>query len=121
MKIEIYDAEKLLTTAEVTVRKTVNDRMYYNTEITRWDIDNVMQPFCDDEITTAILNEFIERRVFSYDRPDRNELLNGLGLDEYNPIEIAKVTHGIMQGDTVWMRFDDEDFSWEDANAILRG
>lgn len=63
---------------------------------------------------------FLKSRVFDKARGDRDELLALLELSEYNRLQIAKKTHGVMLSDYVWLNFDGEDFGWEDANDILQ-
>jgi len=65
------------------------------------------------------IRKFIAGRVFDAHRPDCKELLSDLGLEDYDVMEIAKKTHGMLFGDECWIRFDDEDFTWEDAYEFL--
>lgn len=54
-------------------------------------------------------------RCFEEARPDKYELLNRLGLTEYNPWEIVKVTHGRLWDDYLWIKFEGEDLTWKDV------
>lgn len=57
--------------------------------------------------------EFLEDRCFSKGRPDVKEILRFLGLDFYDPLDIVYVTHGVIQGDFYWLRFDDQkEITW---------
>lgn len=56
---------------------------------------------------------FFEERVFPSSRPDTYEMLEVMGLKEYNPLDICKKTHGKCLGDELWIRFKGEDLDWE--------
>lgn len=62
--------------------------------------------------------EFLGERVFEESRPDKGEILESMGLRIFDPEAIARVTHGIMFHDSNWLRFDNEDLSWEDIKSI---
>lgn len=50
----------------------------------------------------------------------REELLNRLGLEAYDVVDIVKITHGIMAEDFSWIKFEGENVSYEelfDLNA----
>lgn len=59
-------------------------------------------------ITRDWLNRFFERRVWSSHRPDSDELLNKIGLINFNPLDIIKITHGRLTSDNFWIKFEDE-------------
>lgn len=46
---------------------------------------------------------FLEDRVIPRTRAGLREYLNTLGIDEYNPLEIIKKTHGKMAEDNQWI------------------
>lgn len=79
-------------------------------------VENVLQPFGKEgmEIPISFINSFLEDRCFNKNRPDKNEILEYLGLDSHNPLEIVKKTHGRILGDFTWIRFLDETLVWED-------
>lgn len=58
----------------------------------------------------------LKSRCWDEGRPDMDKLLQGVGLKEYNPLEIVKVTHGVSFNDMFWFKFEDEDISWGDVN-----
>lgn len=45
------------------------------------------------------------------------QYLEDLGLDEYNPYEIVRLTHGVMWEDNMWLKFPGEDVSWKDVRV----
>lgn len=73
------------------------------------------QPFYGGEITIDRIYDFIKSRCFSFERPDKREILTYLGLNEYNPIEIVKRTHGHFWDDAIWIRFEDESLTWNEV------
>jgi hypothetical protein len=60
----------------------------------------------------------LRNRCFDRARPDKADLLNYLGLEEYNVYEIIRRTHGVILGDFIWFRFDDDykGVCWETVN-----
>lgn len=61
----------------------------------------------------------LQNRCFDRARPDKDELLEYLGLSEYNVYKIVRRTHGMILGDQIWFRFDDdyEGVCWETVNV----
>jgi len=41
-----------------------------------------------------------------------------LRFKNFDAEAIARRTHGILFSDVYWLRFDDEDFGWEDVKEI---
>lgn len=50
-------------------------------------------------------NTFLIDRCFSKSRGDRKSILNALGIDSYDPIQIVEQTKGKIYEDSQWMRF----------------
>lgn len=110
MKIEIFHKSNRLAVIEYNKIDIVCHRD---------DKDSPFQPFFCDNITENDLICFLKSRVFDNARPDAKDLLKTIGLSSYNPVEIAKKTHGILMSDYVWLKFDDEPFTWEKANKLI--
>ena len=90
-------------------------------EVKRYILHPAKQLFHADRITRFEFGDIILRsRCFDYNRPDRKEYLEYLGLTEYNVYEICRRTHGMMVQDFIWMRFDGEDFTWEDVKRLKK-
>ena len=66
--------------------------------------------------TIENLNLFLERRCFPKERPDCRELLEDIGLTQYNPLDIVRVTHGAMCHDYMWIRFEGEKLTFKDVS-----
>lgn len=79
--------------------------------------ENKLKMFCfpGHDITKDWLDRFFERRVWSRYRPDSDELLNNIGLINFNPLDIIKITHGVLTSDDFWIKFEDEkDLKYQD-------
>jgi len=55
------------------------------------------------------ITNWLIRRIFSKERPDLQNLLKCLGLDEYDPWEIVKKTKGVTKNDNFWITQYEED------------
>lgn len=51
------------------------------------------------------LNAFLQERCFPESRGNKEALLKGLGLTEYDPLQIAEKTQGRMADDDMWIKF----------------
>ena len=58
-------------------------------------------------------NYYLSTRCFPSDRTNKKELLKSWGLDEYDPDKIVRKTHGVMNDDFVWLRFEDENITFD--------
>ena len=65
-----------------------------------------------DKIDIPKLSELLEARCWERGRTDIMELLNKIGLDEYDPIEIVKRTFGVSYNDCIWFKFHDNNITW---------
>ena len=79
------------------------------------EIQKHENPFYGGEVTVERVYRFLEGRCMERNRPCLPEYLEWLGLKEYNPYEIVKITHGVMWEDFQWLRFPGEDISWKDV------
>lgn len=105
--------DELVSSVFIAENRKKIDVKKYNNEIFK-------QPFWGGKIDIFRIYDFLEFRCFESARPDKNELLAGLGLTEYNPWKIVKVTHGRLYDDFLWLRFPGENLTWKDvANGKL--
>lgn len=86
-----------------------------NAYITRYIMHPVKQIFYADIITRFEFGEILRDRCWDINRPDLNQLLNNIGLNEYNPYEICKRTHGKMAQDNIWFRFPGEILTYKEV------
>lgn len=74
-------------------------------------------PFLFDFPTFEQMYDFLESRCMPKGRSCLPEYLKACGIDNYNPYEIIKVTHGVMWEDFLWIKFPHEEISWEDVKV----
>jgi len=86
--------------------------------ILRYTNHPVKQIFYADKITRFEFGEILEDRCWDKNRPDLNKILKMMGLDEYNPYEICKRTHGRMYQDSIWFRFPGELITYQELNYV---
>lgn len=67
-------------------------------------------------LTIGLLAELLEMRCWDRNRANIREILDKLGLDEYNPFKIVQITHGVDYDDRQWFRFKGETITWEDID-----
>ena len=94
--------------ARVSVRK---DRVH----ISRYIIHPVHQIFHADTITRYQLTEILRSRCIDEGRSDVGRVLKAMGVNEYNPLEIVRRTHGVSYNDYIWIRFPGEKLRAEDV------
>ncbi len=104
-KISVYWKDEL--TAVVNIKN--------NDVIIKKFTDNLMKQFflAFEKIDIAKLSELLETRCWERGRANINELLNKIGLDEYDPIEIVKRTFGVSYNDSIWFKFGDNNITWK--------
>ena len=110
MKIEVFYKDKPTATAYIDGNDV---RIDYYTD------DQVVCLFPRKKMDMITIMECLETRCYPRNRQSIKRILKTLGLKEYNPLEICKITHGIMRNDYTWLRFDDEDIGYE--NVKIRG
>lgn len=66
--------------------------------------------------TMAELSTAIEGRCWERGRADLPEILDALGLKDYNPFQIILKTHATDYDDKLWVRFKGENLTWKDVN-----
>lgn len=104
--IEFYVYNKMELLSHVTVK---DDQV----SVENFTTSRLFTPFLIDNVTTKTVIAFFNSRCFEPTRADKQDLLDKLGLETYNSIEIVKKTHGIMAEDYCWVRFAGEDINYE--------
>ncbi len=97
---------------EITARVKVKGN---HVQVSRYVFHPVKQIFASDHMTRDQLNEILEMRCWDRNRADISDILQGLGLDSYNPHEIVKRTHGVSYNDFLWFRFPGEHLTSKDV------
>lgn len=100
---------------EKTASVRLDERYAY---ISRYTLHPGKQLFYADKITRYEFGEILEDRCWDRNRPDLKKLLSMIGIDEYNPYEICKRTHGKMYQDKIWFRFPGEILSYEEVKYV---
>lgn len=60
----------------------------------------------ESPLNIKYFNKFLEERCFPRTRGNAKEVLKSLKLNEYDPYEIIKKTHGAMFDDVYWIKFE---------------
>ena len=81
--------------------------------IDRFILHPVKQIFYKDDISRFEFGEILANRCWDRSREDIDTLLRLIGLNEYNPYEICKRTHGKMAQDDTWFKFDGETLNYQ--------
>lgn len=63
----------------------------------------------------GVLYDFLEDRCFPSSRFNRDEVLQEMGLLEYNPVEIVKKTYGMLIDDQYWVKEKGDPITFEEA------
>ncbi|HBF3532452.1 TPA: hypothetical protein KOD12_000594 [Clostridioides difficile] len=64
------------------------------------------------------IRDFIGDRVMPEERHGLNSILEGLGLDFYDPWEICKKCHGCSHEDYWWLKKEGDNFNWREYHQI---
>ncbi len=76
-----------------------------------------MVPYLFENPTVEQMYDFLETRCMPKQRTQLQEYLDDLGLDEYDPWKIVKITHGVMWEDYLWLKFPGENITWKDVKV----
>ena len=106
---KIFPDFLLMWKDEVIASVTVGEN---EVNIDRYVIHPVKQIFYADKISRFKFGEILKLRCWDEKRPDIKELLNAIGLENYNPYEICKKTHGRMVQDPIWFKFEGETLTY---------
>ena len=82
--------------------------------IQRFDLNPIKQIFYKDEISRFEFGEILKLRCWDEHRADIKDILKRIGLDEFNPYKICRITHGKMVQDKTWFKFDGETICYAD-------
>lgn len=97
---------------EITARVSVKGSKVH---VSRYCSHPVKQLFAQENMTRYQLNKILEMRCFEKERGDIRQILEYLGLKEYNPQEMVKRTHGVSYNDYIWFRFPGEKLTAKDV------
>lgn len=103
---------------EVYWKDDITARVYVrgkNVTVSKYTENPGKQLFADKKMTRYQLGKIFEMRCWEKGRADINEILENLGLKEYNPYEIVRKTHGVSYNDYIWFRFPGEQLTSKDV------
>ncbi len=110
MKFSILWKNELLADIETEPRKS-------EVKIKKYDVRPMIQIFQRGKIDRERIYEFIKSRCMEEGRGDIEEILEELGLEEYDPWKMVQITHGVDWDDFYWIRFEGENLTWEDVRV----
>ncbi len=109
---DVYWKDELTASVSISSdRKYVQYKKYTN------EIPKI--PYLFDNPSVEQINEFLLSRCMDAHRTQLDEYLKDLEINEFNPYEIIKKTHGTMWEDFMWLKFPEETITWKDV--CLRG
>lgn len=82
--------------------------------IQRFNLNPIKQIFYMDELSRFEFGEILRLRCWDEHRPDIKVILSIIGLDEFNPYKICRITHGKMVQDKTWFKFEGETICYAD-------
>lgn len=86
--------------------------------IERYSTSPAKQIFHANQMTLFTLGEILRTRCWDENREDIGNLLELIGLDEYNPYAIVSKTHGLMAQDPIWFRFKGEKLTYREVRRL---
>lgn len=107
MLIEVYWKEQHTADIIINGDKTV--------EYFKLTNEPMKAPFAFNYPTYEQVMNFIKTRCVTQARDNIAEYLESLGLEQYDPIEIIKKTHGAMAHDFMWFKIDNEEITWKEV------
>lgn len=112
MKFDVLLKDELISTVEVDGL----DVLVTNYENVEYHVQHFLRPFGDrTKVSVNALFDYFEFRSIPRTRSGIDKILKCIGLNEYDPYRIVRITHGTLSDDDVWLRFDDEsDLTWDD-------
>lgn len=102
MVLEFYNREQLSSIITVDYKSNSVSVENFTDDYLDRAFGIVEKPTMDD------FEYFIEDRCFPKTRDHLKEILNELGLDYYDPIQIIRKTQGRMAEDKKWIKIIDE-------------
>ena len=70
----------------------------------------------EGEYSADEFERYLIERCWDKGRSDSKDMLISIGLDNYDPYEIIKKTHGTDYDDWNWYKFTGESLTWKDVN-----
>ncbi len=104
---DVYHRDEKVGRLEIADGKLIKNEVYTDKLI--------FHPFPNSK-TFKNIASILKSRVICRERCT-DEMLESMGLKEYNVYDILRSTHGVDIDDFIWFKFDGEDITWEDVRA----
>ena len=85
-----------------------------NVTLEKYSDELIDKQFPTDTPTIEEVYAWIEQRCFPENRANKDELLAAMNLSLYEPLEIVKITHGLLHEDYIWILWEGEEINYED-------
>ena len=103
--IEAYWEDELTATVQIN-DNAVSVKKYTNLPAKQFF-------YAYDKMDLVKFSELMESRCWDRNRVDIMQLLRKLGMEEYDPVEIVRRTHGVSYNDSIWFKFGKDNISWD--------
>ena len=90
-------------------------------KITSYTNNILLKPFPDNASLNTILL-FMKSRCYEDGRVDLKKILDSFHMSNNDPIEWCKKTHGVNYSDFYWIKFNNENITWDevkDKNGVI--
>ncbi len=104
---DIYHKNQKVGRLEIINNKLVKNEVYTN--------NLLLHPFPRTKTLMGITSA-LKERVICKERATK-EILDSMGLKEYNVYAILRNTHGVDTDDFIWFKYDGEDITWDDVRV----
>ena len=101
---------------KVTWDDKLNIRSEWLTE--DWFHSFILPQMYPENITMGKMLDWLETRTVSRTRIGLDVLLRDLyKIDEYSPLLMTRLDHGVIYGDFTWIKWDGEDLTYDDIRV----
>lgn len=107
MNLEVFYENELICEIDVNF---VTDEVKFKNYI---DIVPLLPFGVREKATVQDFMDFVADRVFPRTRYNCDELLEKMGLQVYDEIEVLRFNHGLCTDDNIWVRFKGEEIDYE--------
>lgn len=77
--------------------------------------DGIIQPFSGNTFNIIRFYDFLKSRCYEDQRADLDIILKQVKMSCNNPYEWVQLTHGVTWEDSFWIKFNNENITWEDV------
>lgn len=117
---DIYKKDTKVGRIELDGNKLIKNESYF--DISEEPFPFMINPFIYMRDGMSV-RRYLATRVVPPERANIRQILNALGLKEYNIYNLLEKTHGVKVDDFIWLKFDhvpDDGKTWNDLNPRKR-